>query len=477
MSLTKVSTSMIDGIMTSVKDFGAVGDGVTDDTAAIQAAFDSQQPIYMPVGVYKTTSELVIKNGTRVYGAGNWSAVQQTDMETGTTVIRYAGVGGANSCIVRMSKAAVGVDPNTLAAGARTILNASFCNITLDGQDLVEFGLYMARAWSNNQLDYITVTGTTRFAFWAARCFNGSPTNWTAYKNIGAGISLGENVFGWSSATVDQSVCTSFFGYFSGVNQALVYQNAFNETTGKNKEYGVGVFGSRAILMLNTQAAACGGAGTYVSTVLFPATFSTGYNEGNGVSSGSTASWDIWVEGEAGGVSRDITFAEYHLGLTPSIRLSGTAPSREESGVLFTRMGLLGTIDADWGNYRLIDCSRNVVFANKLPNGFVARNNTGLNMNISGVAVFDASAGSINTLMKEGIIDTITYDSTGTYDITLTETFSSARYAISVTTGDNRSISPTLIGNSGFTLKNRDLAGTLTDVNARVSVMVTGYYV
>ena len=43
---------------TSVTDFGAVGDGVTDDTAAIQAALNSGDDIYFPAGRYKVTSKL-----------------------------------------------------------------------------------------------------------------------------------------------------------------------------------------------------------------------------------------------------------------------------------------------------------------------------------------------------------------------------------------------------------------------------------
>lgn len=42
----------------SVKDFGATGDGVTDDTAAIQAAFDASygKTLYFPVGNYRVTT-------------------------------------------------------------------------------------------------------------------------------------------------------------------------------------------------------------------------------------------------------------------------------------------------------------------------------------------------------------------------------------------------------------------------------------
>lgn len=55
MTLTKATFSMINGAPANVLDFGAVGDGVTDDTAAIQAALDSgAKEVFFPLGAYKT---------------------------------------------------------------------------------------------------------------------------------------------------------------------------------------------------------------------------------------------------------------------------------------------------------------------------------------------------------------------------------------------------------------------------------------
>jgi hypothetical protein len=60
----------------SVKDFGAVGDGVADDTVAIQAAIDYVEgngggSIYLPSGVYKLNSGLTIsRGGVNLYGDG-----------------------------------------------------------------------------------------------------------------------------------------------------------------------------------------------------------------------------------------------------------------------------------------------------------------------------------------------------------------------------------------------------------------------
>ena len=50
----------------SVKDFGAVGDGIADDTAAIQAAINATTAIYIPQGIYKVTGTITLKSNLSI---------------------------------------------------------------------------------------------------------------------------------------------------------------------------------------------------------------------------------------------------------------------------------------------------------------------------------------------------------------------------------------------------------------------------
>lgn len=51
----------------SVKDFGVVGDGVTDDTAAIQAAIDTQEDVFFPEGNYRAVGIVLDNNQQRIF--------------------------------------------------------------------------------------------------------------------------------------------------------------------------------------------------------------------------------------------------------------------------------------------------------------------------------------------------------------------------------------------------------------------------
>jgi hypothetical protein len=68
-----VEVKVIEGIQSSiknVKDYGAKGDGVTDDSAAIQSVLDLKGIVYIPSGTYLINTTLKIKSNTKLYGDG-----------------------------------------------------------------------------------------------------------------------------------------------------------------------------------------------------------------------------------------------------------------------------------------------------------------------------------------------------------------------------------------------------------------------
>lgn len=69
----------ISGGWANVRDFGAKGDGVTDDTAALQNALSSGQSVFIPSGEYLTSNLTISHSGQRIIGAGWASILRQQD--------------------------------------------------------------------------------------------------------------------------------------------------------------------------------------------------------------------------------------------------------------------------------------------------------------------------------------------------------------------------------------------------------------
>lgn len=54
----------------SIKDYGAVGDGVTDDSQAIQNAVNAANMVFIPAGTYLCVTPITLKNNSFIFGEG-----------------------------------------------------------------------------------------------------------------------------------------------------------------------------------------------------------------------------------------------------------------------------------------------------------------------------------------------------------------------------------------------------------------------
>jgi hypothetical protein len=79
----------------SVRDFGAVGDGVTDDTAAMQKAIDSKRVVYLPQGFYMVQDTIRLKPDTVLIGLH--PGVTQLVLPNGSAA--YAGADGPKALL------------------------------------------------------------------------------------------------------------------------------------------------------------------------------------------------------------------------------------------------------------------------------------------------------------------------------------------------------------------------------------------
>ncbi|CAH9016435.1 conserved hypothetical protein [Vibrio phage 468E53-1] len=108
--------------MLSVKDFGAIGDGVTDDTAALQSALSAGKPLRLPAGDYRVSSQILLHTGSRLIGEGRDRTSITASGGSGTTMI------ATNGNIVDAGIEGVTLDANFYFESCAYLSNMSNCH-------------------------------------------------------------------------------------------------------------------------------------------------------------------------------------------------------------------------------------------------------------------------------------------------------------------------------------------------------------
>jgi hypothetical protein len=141
----------------SVKDFGAVGNSSTDDTAAIQLALNyagsvNGCTVYFPDGIYKVTDVLLIKNNTtlefagsiKVYAmpTGGYEAVLATDPPTGASNITILNpqidlnsIVPASGILIRYASQNVRIEGGYIRNGLNSVTYSGGRGINIEGGD------------------------------------------------------------------------------------------------------------------------------------------------------------------------------------------------------------------------------------------------------------------------------------------------------------------------------------------------------
>lgn len=190
------------------EDYGAVGDGVTDDYAALQSAIDDGKVVVLRAATYAVSQPLVLIDGSGIQGVGaHWKARTGYPLTGGMSCLLYTGAGGANTCVVRASATAVGtVGSDFSGPDTDDLVNVTLRDFHIKAA-AADYGLYAYRCANGSNVGNVTVEGADEIGIVCLGLFTCDWGTLAAYECGNRGISIGDDLFAWASSEAD---CFSF---------------------------------------------------------------------------------------------------------------------------------------------------------------------------------------------------------------------------------------------------------------------------
>jgi hypothetical protein len=479
-AIQAVTASALTPEYKSVTDFGAVGDGVTDDTAALQGALDSNALVIMPAGKYRTTSNLVIdpiRNRNCGFIGSVSPSIYPATQQTGGPAwdgtkecqIFYDGSTGSTTAVIAISAEAVGTEPSSTFENS--IWGVRFENITFNGNDKAKYGFYAARL----QQPYVTncVARQCEGDGWYINgTYSGMFQNIIARSNGGRGISIGAagQDLSWTTNNKVNGVSFSnLWAYNNGLD------TTYDETSAPRDGAGIFFRPHRGCTIDRCTAELNDGVG-----ILFAPTSSGNsvlnfYTELND----PTTNNGVVFEGISGGVSYGNLMANGFIA-SEDLLIQGTEPStgRPEGSPEFRNISGGSGITATYTNYRLVNVDQGMAgsITGSSPRseaGAVNNHPVVADYATQAYATFDATAGSIST--TESFNCSIAYAGTGIYDVTIADDMSNANYTVAIApAASNRIVAITTKAVGSFRILHTNASAVATDSSAVLSFAVVG---